>query len=98
MEHTFTAIIERFDTPGEWHYATVPDELSVPLELLGGNRFGFIAVNVRVGNSSWPTSLMPKGDKTYFIALPKRVRSKEKLTLGMEIEISFETRIRSGRE
>ena len=93
MENIFRATIERFDMPGGWYYVPVPLELSKPLEYLANN-YGFIAINATVGNSSWPTSLLPKGDKTHFIALPAKVREREKLVLGAEIEISFETRER----
>ena len=65
--------------------------------MLGGHRFGFIAVTAIVGNTSWPTSFMPKGDETHIVALPTKVRSKEKITLGMEIEISFVTRVRESK-
>ena len=93
MENTFIAKIERFEMPGGWHYVPVPTELSVPLEFLAIN-FGFIAITATVGNSSWPTSLLPKGDGTHFIALPAKVRTKEKLYYGDEIEVSFEPRMR----
>lgn len=91
MEHIFTAKIERFEIQGGWHYVLVPIELSKPLEYLANN-FGFIAVNAKVGSSSWETSLLPKGDGRHFIALPAKIRSKEKLSRGTEIEVSFETR------
>ena len=39
-------------------------------------------------------SVLPMGDGTHFIALPAKVRSKEKLSLVAEVEISFETRVR----
>lgn len=97
MKNTFTGIIERYEMQGGWYYIPVPTELSEPLQLLGGNRFGFIAVTAKVGNTSWSTSLVPKGDKTHFIALPAKLREKEKLSLGMEIEISFETRVRNSK-
>jgi len=90
MENKFTANIELLD---HWLYVPVPTELSIPLKFLATN-FGFIAITARVGNSSWQTSLMPKGDGTHFIALPAKVRSKEKLSLGAEIEVSFEIRER----
>ena len=93
MENVFIAKIERFEMPGGWHYVPVPIELSIPHEYLAIH-FGYIAISAKVVNSSWPTSLLPKGDGTHFIALPAKVRSKEKLSLGTEIEISFETRTR----
>lgn len=93
MENTFIAEIERFEMQGGWHYVPVPVERSLPLEYLAVH-FGFVAISAKVGNTTWDTSLLPKGDGTYFIALPAKVRSKEKLSLGAEIEISFETRER----
>ena len=93
MEHAFTAKIERFETQGGWHYVPVPVELSMPLEYLSMH-FGFIAITAKVGSISWATSLLPKGDGTHFIALPAKVRAKERLAFGSEIEISFETRSR----
>ena len=93
MEYTFVAKIERFEMQGGWYYVPVPMELSKSVEH-HAIHFGFIAINAQVGSSGWPTSLLPKGDGTYFIALPARVRKKEKLSLDAEIEISFETRSR----
>ena len=93
MENTFIAKIERFELECGWHYVSVPTELSIPLKFLAIN-FGFIAITATVGNSSWETSLMPKGDGTHIIALPAKVRKKEKLLHGAEIEVSFEPRVK----
>ena len=91
MENTFVAKIERYEMQGGWHYVPVPSELSGPVEHLAIH-FGFVAITARVGGTSWQTSLLPKGDGTHFIALPAKVRSKEKLSHGDEIKISFEPR------
>jgi len=91
MENTFVGIIERFEMQGGWHFVSVPIELSKPLTYLAFH-FGYISINAKVGSTIWPTSLLPKGDGTHFIALPAKVRAKEKLSLGAEIEVSFETR------
>ena len=98
MKQTFTALVERFETQGGWYYVQVPTKISKQLELLGGDRIGFIAVNFLVGNTRWPRLAMPKGDETNIIERPAKVRSKEKITLGMEIEISFETRVRESKQ
>ena len=94
MNNTFTAIVKLFERKMGWHYVSVPTELSKPLECLSDR--GLIAVTVRVGTSSWPTSLLPMGDGTHLIALPAKVRKKEKMQLGNEIELSFEVRTRNG--
>lgn len=88
MENTFTAVLKLLD---RWQCVSVPVELTKPLEFIAGH-FGFIAVNVNIGNTSWQTSLMPMGDGTHFIAVPAKVRSKENLSLGAEVEVSFEIR------
>ena len=91
-ENTFVAKVEFFDRKMGWHYVLAPEELSKPLEYLADR--GLIAITASVGKSSWPTSLLPMGDGTYFIALPAKVRAKEKLSLGSEVKVSFETRVR----
>jgi hypothetical protein len=92
MSNRFSAVVSLFERDKGWHYVPVPVSLSKPLEHLADR--GLIAVTVKIGNSSWPTSLLPMGDGTHFIALPAKVRSKEKLTLGAEIAVSFELRVR----
>ena len=93
MDNKFSAKIERFEGNGSWHYVTVPTELSMSFEDMKNN-FGFIAITAKVGKSNWATSLLPMGDGTHFIALPSKIRSKEKLSVGDKIEISFELRIK----
>ena len=95
MKTKFTAKIERFECANGWHYVTVPEKLVAPLKLQNyANHFGYIAITAKVGTSCWDTSIMPMGDKTDFIALSAKIRKKEKVVLGDEIEVSFETRVR----
>ncbi len=89
---TFSAAVSLFERDKGWYYVPVPLQLSKPLEYLADR--GLIAVTAKIGNSSWPTSLLPMGDGTHFIALPAKVRSKEKIMLGKTIEVSFELRTR----
>jgi len=88
----FKSNVKLFERDKGWYYVSVPTELSKPLEHLADR--GLIAVTAKVGNSNWQTSLLPMGDGTHFIALPAKVRSKEGLSLGEEVEVSFETRER----
>ena len=90
MSKTFIAKIKLFRREKGWHYVSVPSELSKPLEHLADR--GLIAVTARAGNSIWPTSLLPMGDGTHFIALPAKVRKKEKLSPGTSVKVSFEKR------
>jgi len=92
VKNTFSAKVKLFEREMGWHYVSVPTELSKPLEHLADR--GLIAVTATAGSSSWPTSLLPMGDGTHFIALPAKVRKKEKLFLGEAVEISFTLRTR----
>jgi len=92
MNNTFSAKVELFARNKGWHYVSVPLDLSKPLVHLTDR--GLIAIIARVGNSSWHTSMLPMGDGTHFIALPNKVRTKEKLSLGMAVEVSYVTRTR----
>jgi len=89
-QKTFIAKVELFEHKKDRYYISVPTELSKPLEHLADR--GLIAVTAKVGNSSWPTSMSPMDDGTHFIALPVKVFKKEKLLLGMAVEVSFEIR------
>ena len=90
MVYSFEGKVELFKREKGWYYVSVPTELSKPLEHLADR--GLIAVTARVGDSSWPTSLLPMGDGTHFIALPTKVRKKENLQLDGDVGISFEIR------
>ena len=92
MRYQFTAVIQLFEREKGWHYVSVPAHISKPLAHLADR--GLIAVTAKIGAVSWPTSLLPMGDGTHFIALPAKVRAKEKLTLGAEADVSFALRTR----
>jgi len=93
MINSFAAAVKLFERENGCRYVSVPTALSQPLEHLADR--GLIAVTATVGGSSWRTSLLPMGDGTHFIAMPAKVRAREKLTLCVEIDVSFETRERS---
>jgi hypothetical protein len=92
MTNSFIGEVKLFEKEKGWYYVSVPSELSRPLEHLADR--GVIAITASVGGSSWPTSLLPMGDGTHFIALPAKVRTKEKISIGSKISVSFVDRIR----
>ena len=96
MDNTFIATVELFEREKGWYYVSVPTKLSKPLEYLAER--GLIAVTAKVGNSNWQTSLLPMGDGTHFLALPAKVRSKENIVLGADIEVSFAIRTRKSKD
>lgn len=95
MKNKFTGEVKLFEREKGWCFVSVPGKLSQPLVHLADR--GLVAIEATVGKSAWPTSLLPMGDGTHFIALPAKVRAKEKLALGGMVEISFTIRTRSDR-
>jgi hypothetical protein len=92
MVYSFKGTMELFEREKGWYYVSAPTELCGPLEHLADR--GLIAITATVGKTSWPTSLLPMGDGTHFIAIPAKVRSKVKLMLGDAVDVSFEIRQR----
>jgi hypothetical protein len=72
----FKSLVEIFPQDKGWHFVRVPKKISEPYEILADR--GLIAVVVTIGNSFWNTSLLPYGDNTHFIALPKKNTSERK--------------------
>jgi hypothetical protein len=89
---SFEARVEIFQREKGWHYVLVPPELSKPLEPLAER--GLVAITAQAGAQAWPTSLLPMGDGTHFIALPAKVRAKQKIGAGDVVSVAFETRSR----
>ena len=85
-----TDTVQLFPQQAGWHYIAVPTNITQQLTPLA-NR-GLIAISATLGNTSWQTSLLPKGDGTHFIPLSKQVRKAEDISLGDTITIRFTPR------
>lgn len=71
--------------PGSWHFVSVPPELADDITLEAGPRkgFGSIRVEVRVGATTWQTSLFPDtGLGTLVLPVKRAVRRAEELHAG----------------
>lgn len=88
--YTVIGRVELFDREGGWHYVAVPGEVTE--ELAGLADRGLVAITARLGRSQWPTSLLPMGDGTQFVALNARVRSANRIDVGDEVTLSFQVR------
>ena len=93
MVEKFSGIVEIFEKENmPWWFVRVPKKLSSPYEILADR--GLIAVTASVGKNSWQTSLLPYGDNTHFIPLPKKIRKANDIKLGDKILMEFELRER----
>lgn len=69
--------VELFPQKGDWHFVRVPTTYTEMTRDLSER--GLVAITIRLGSSTWKTSLLPMGDGTHFIALPAKIRKKERV-------------------
>ncbi|WP_420409444.1 DUF1905 domain-containing protein [Hoeflea sp.] len=77
-----------------WHFVTVPADISHSLRFFAGskNGFGSIRVRVRIGNSSWDTSVFPdKASGCYFLPVKAAVRKAEAISTGDRVKVELST-------
>ena len=82
--------VELFPGAGGWYFVRIPrkyTDLTKPLA-----KRGLVAITAKIGKFTWSTSLMPMGDGTQFIPLPRDVRSSENITISDHVELSFTLR------
>jgi hypothetical protein len=78
---------------GSWHFVTVPFDEADEIEEVAADAkrgFGSVRVRVRIGSSSWDTSLYPDTKATsYVLPIKKPVRVKEGLEVGKPVLVSL---------
>lgn len=76
-----------------WHFITIKksDADEIKKEYIWPRRgFGAIPVAVKIGKTTWKTSIFPDKDGTYLLPLKKEVRVKENIKTGDAINVSIE--------
>jgi hypothetical protein len=80
--------------PSPYHFVAVPAEECAELRTLAAEvsyGWGMVPVTVRVGGSTWTTSLWPK-DGGYVLPVKDSVRTAEGLAEGGALEVTLEVR------
>lgn len=95
MELEITGDVWHWKGPAPHHFVTVPEEDCGALEALSpavSYGWGMIPVAVRLGGTSWTTSLFPK-DGGYIVPLKADVRRREALEVGdvVTLRLTVET-------
>ena len=91
MEFEFTGEIWHWRGPSPFHFVTVPEEQAADIQALASDvtyGWGMIPVQVRLGGTSWKTSLFPK-DGGYVLPLKDSVRRAESVELGDMVEVEL---------
>ena len=81
---------------GAWHFVSVPEEPSDDIhDLMDGRAkgFGSVRVRVRVGATSWETSVFPDASTgCYVLPVKKAVRVAEGLEEGDDVAVALTLR------
>ena len=88
-EQIFRARLQR-DADGTWWFVHVPEEVRRAFAHL--ERRGHTRVWVTVGGTTWPASLMPWADGSAQVVVNAKVRGRESLDLGQELEVRLTPR------
>jgi hypothetical protein len=69
-----------------WTFVSLPAEL-------GGRGFGSVPVRVRVGTTTWRTSVFPQGDGIWVLPIKRVVRERHGLEVGGPVRVDLEPMI-----
>lgn len=77
-----------------WYFLTLPDEVSDDIEARSSHLsrgFGSVRVRVRIGATTWSTSVFPDTKRGAFILpVKKAVRRAEGIDDGIEVQVALE--------
>lgn len=92
MNLTFDGPIWFWKGPAPWYFVTIPAEQSREIKAISGlvtYGWGVIPVSVRIGQTTWKTSLFPKDDH-YLVPIRASVRKAEQLAEGDTVTIQLQ--------
>lgn len=90
--YRFHARLWEYDGEAPWVFVTVPEPISDEIEERTPKRpgFGSVKVEVRIGATTWATSLFPDSKAgAYVLPVKRQVRVAEGLRIGDVIEVSL---------
>jgi hypothetical protein len=92
MEFSFDATLWRWEGEAAWHFVSLPQDVTDEIEDSPTQRggFGSVRVHVRIGATSWSTSIFPdKGRATFILPVKKQVREREQLSAGDAVAVEL---------
>ena len=95
MDIEFDGAVFTWKGPAPFFFIAVPEEQSRDLKAISRIAtygWGVIPVHVRVGDTEWKTSLIPK-DGRYLVPLKDKVRKAEELKEGDTVTIRLDVRL-----
>lgn len=95
MEWRFSAPIIEWRGPAPFYFVATPEEVTDDIDQLAPQLtygWGVIPVQVRLGATSWSTSLFPR-EGTYLIPLKVAVRRAEGVDLGDHVTLTLSVQV-----
>jgi hypothetical protein len=95
LEFEFTGTVFRWQGTAAWHFIALPEPMGRDIdafcsELKAG--WGSIRVQVRIGTTSWSTSIFPDSTRdTYLLPVKAAVRRAEGIADGDEVDVVLTT-------
>ena len=78
----------KFPGKGGWYFVRAEKKLTTKLKGVRKHGFGSVKVKVKIGKTSWKTSLFPERKKgPYMFAIKSDVRKKEGITTKKKVRI-----------
>ncbi len=92
----FTASVFTWEARSEaWYFVALPPEISADIREIPRipRGFGAVKVVVRIGGSTWSTSIFPDSSRgVYVLPLKRAMREREGITEGADIAVTLEVR------
>ena len=87
MKKNFTIKTKVWRWPGDggWHFVTLDKKLSQNIRKVFTKVF--VKIRAEIGGSAWDTSLFPHKESGYLLCVNKKVRSKEGIFEGDDVNI-----------
>lgn len=93
MEVVFAAELWEWQGKGTWCFLSLPKEYYLDLKTICSTPkrgFGSLRVEVRIGSTTWKTSIFPDSkSKTYILPIKKDVRNRESIGVGDYCSVSL---------
>lgn len=94
MTYRFTAEVWLHQGHAAWHFLTVPEDVSDDIEERTSHLqrgFGSVRVRVRIGATTWSTSVFPDSKRgAYILPVKKDVRRAEGIDDGTAVDVALD--------
>ena len=78
---------------GNWHFLTIPEDLSGEFRaqsLLRRGGFGSVRVEARIGGVTWRTSVFPQKSGGFILPVKADIRRRSDIAAGDNVDLTLE--------